>query len=256
MDSGFSLREHRAVPVPEDNPAGRLHNLLYGFLVTPDGEEIENTLRRYLQLEDADTAEVVEELAVASRWPQQAREQIEALPNINQALYLGWEPQVDDAMKWLYRWGNHVNDMKTIYDHATLTSLAFTAELLHREGHEPSIEEDKLPDVIALVRDIIDAVSESHELPADARRFLVDRLQEVERALIHFRIVGYAGVEDAMDRLLGGIIRLPVTHDNAKGWLPRLFGSIKTSFGATKQIADTGTAVAGAIEAGKNLLGG
>jgi hypothetical protein len=78
----------------------------------------------------------------------------------------------------------------------------------------------------------------------------------VEQALLHFRIVGYADVEDAMDRLLGATLRTPEVHDpRTRNWFSRIWGAITGATTGAMQLSEGATSVMKAIETGKDLFG-
>jgi hypothetical protein len=245
------------VDTPQDNPAGRLHWLLSTLKNFETNTPIETALARALDLlEEEDPARLHEAVAVAARWPGDAEALARGIEGQNHDLVLQWVPQVRAAVVWLGRWGHTINNAQNEYNDTTLYSLAVTADLLHRLAPEPVIEEDSLAGLVTLVQEVMDAVVGDDELSPEAREFLLSRLIDVQNALMYFRIRGYPGVEDAMDRLVGGLVRTPAAQsEQSKAGIKRIWAAIQGALTGAKQIADTSTAAAAAIEAGKNLLG-
>lgn len=243
---------------PQDNPAGRLHWLLSTIKTFDANVPIENALARAMELEDEeDPARLHEAVAVAARWPGEAETLVRTIEGENHDLLLQWVSQVRDAVAWLGRWGHTINNAQNQYNDTTLYSLAVTADLLHRRRPEPVIEADSLADLVSLVQEVMDAIVGDEQMPSAAREALLARLLDVQKALLHFRIVGYPGVEDAMDRLLGGLVRTPEAQtEKARTGFKRIWSAIQGVLVGTKQIADTGSAALAALEAGKDLLGG
>jgi hypothetical protein len=144
--------------------------------------------------------------------------------------------------------------MQNQYDDQTLYSLEISADLLHRFKVEPVIEEDKLPGLVDLVRTIIDEVSND---TSNVRAFLLHHLFAVEKALVHFRVVGYSGVEEAMDRFLGATLRTGEFHEpKTRNWFSRVWRAISGATTGAKQLSEGASSVMKAIETGKDLFGG
>lgn len=243
---------------PQDNPAGRLHSALAEIRNLSGNTHINNALANVLGLgEDEHEDEVVlhQYVAVMAAWPGTAVALVKSIPDQNHDLVLRWVPKVAQAMLWVGRWNQSISSMQNEYDHQTLYSLEVTADLLHRFKPEPVLEEDKLPSLIEVVRKVIDDVSNDTNLSAIARAFLLKHLIEVQNALLYFHVVGYSGVEDAMDRFLGATFRTPEVRDErARAWFARLWNAINTAMTRTTQISAGATSAMKAIETGKGLF--
>lgn len=246
------------VETPTDNPAGRLHKVLTDLQGMAVNQTIEDALTEVLEIEGDDRyVRLHEYLSLVVRWPVDAADAIRRLPDENHALLLQWTGPVEQAVIWMGRWAHTVNNLQSQYNETTMYSLAVTADLLHRRCPEPVIEAGTLEALVGLVREVIDAVVADEQLPAEAREFLLGRLLEVQQALLHFRIVGYPGVADAMDRLVGGLVRNPeAQNERTTGGVRRILVAVQQALRGTKELADTGSAAAAAIEAGKGLFGG
>jgi hypothetical protein len=245
------------VNTPKDNPAGRLHYVLTEIRSVPGATNIEKALAKAFEVAETEPAATLHQhVAVMAAWPDQAIEQIKTLDDINQDLALGWTARIQPAMAWVGRWAQAVENMQNEYGEVDLYSLAVTADHLHRRLPEPVIPKDKLPELVELVREIIDAVLADTQLPEVARAFLVSRLHEVEQAVLHFRVTGYAGIETAMDCLVGYIARMPATQTaTTQTWVGRLWGRIQLTLVGVSLIANTVETTDNAIEAGRKLLG-
>jgi hypothetical protein len=119
-------------------------------------------------------------------------------------------------------------------------SLDICAKVLHRCCPEPFIAPEKLSDLVDRTRALIDDVIGNGNLSSAAKMFLVQRLREIETALLGSQITGYADLEDAVDRLMGGLLRRADAHD--EGMLQRINGFIKKLV----QTAQGTSAIAGA----------
>ena len=239
-----------------DNPAMRLLELLTSLKAQPSSLNLGNTLRQMWELPpDASHAELMHYLAVAASWPDAAKREVEELTDVNHERLLSWYPNIANAMVQLGNVSTSVEGVKPFYNDVDLNNLAHTADTLHYKCPEPTIPDDKLAGLVDMVREVIDAVTADEGLPTRVRAELIKRLREVEQALIHFRLVGYEGVQNAMDQFLGTVARYPEAHQNGKSWAARIWGGIMGALTGAKQIAEAGTAVAGAIEAFKPMIG-
>jgi len=104
-----------------------------------------------------------------------------------------------------------------------------------------SSDEDKLSGLVELARKLVDGVLTDDNLPPSTKAFPIGRLREVEHTLTDFRTTGYAGVEEAMDRLAGGIIRVPqLRTEETFGRWHTVWARIQAALTGANQIADTG----------------
>ncbi len=95
--------------------------------------------------------------------------------------------------------------LKTTGEH----SLKLCSSLLHRRAPEPMLEEDVVGDLLTRVHDLISDVLAADDLDRETRAWVVERLSEVERALRDVATRGHRGVEESVDRLVGGLRRKP-----------------------------------------------
>lgn len=88
-------------------------------------------------------------------------------------------------------------------------SLKLCSSLLHRRDAEPVLAEDVAADLLSRVHDLIREVLAADDLDRETKAWIVERLAEVERALRDLNIRGHRGVEESVDRLVGGLRRRP-----------------------------------------------
>lgn len=245
---------------PLDNPAGRLHRILVGVTSANEAEQVDRVLQRLFGLEDekdeaSRVALLLRQVAELATLAQQAQAQIETLVDVNHELFLRWVSKVNKALMWAPRWNENINNMKQLLDSTTLYSLEMCADMLHRMSPEPTIEDDKLSELVELVRAAIDATAEMSALPAEVRQSLIARLREVEISFIYFRTTGYPGVETAMDALTGTWARQPTAHSSeATGWLQKLWAKLSLSVRGVQELSEGVGSAAKAIEAVQNTL--
>jgi hypothetical protein len=88
-------------------------------------------------------------------------------------------------------------------------SLKLCSSLLHRRSPEPVLSEDVAADLLDRVHALISEVLAADDLDRETKAWIVERLSEVERALRDVEIRGHRGVEESVDRLVGGLRRKP-----------------------------------------------
>jgi hypothetical protein len=85
--------------------------------------------------------------------------------------------------------------------------LRSCASVLHRRQPEQVIDETQIKELIDAVRELLDEVLASDEIDQQTKRYIRDRLKDVEGALIDMRITGTPGLNLATDGLIGSLIR-------------------------------------------------
>lgn len=241
-----------------DNPAARLHSFLsrikaQGNLVT------RQAICQALELDPAGTslAEVLEYIVVVMSWPDLIEQRVRELTNVNADRLLRWRPRVGSAMTELSNAGGMSQSVFSQYNDTDLADLEHCADTLHYHSPEPTIAPDSLTEILGLIREAIDAISADTGLPAEARLWLIARLREVERALLHFRVVGYDGVTEAMERLCGGLVVHPSTRtDESRSWISKIWHKIEVSLTRVDRLSTTASAGMSAIGSGIDLFGG
>lgn len=96
-------------------------------------------------------------------------------------------------------------------------SLKLCSSLLHRRSPEPVLSEEVAADLQSRVHELIREVLATEDLDRQTKAWIVERLSEVERALRDVEIRGHRGVEEAVDRLVGGLRRKPVVLQRLAG---------------------------------------
>lgn len=95
-------------------------------------------------------------------------------------------------------------------------SLKLCSSLLRRRWREPVLNEEAVKDLLMQLRALLADIEEASDLDLRLRAWLIDRLREVEQALVDVRLRGYSGVEAATDRLVGGLLRQPHRSEAVK----------------------------------------
>lgn len=216
---------------------------------------VETVLSDYLGLTDTNSrAELYRRIADIMALPVQVERQVRSLPDVNHDLLLEGLSGISDFLAKLI--GNLDERITHFHFHEVgtpLHALAICAEFLHHLAPEKVIAEEKLPDLISLVREVIDAVADDSHLPPEIRQILIDRLREVEDALLFFRISGYSGVQEAMEKLTGMIVSEPATRTSkTDNWLKKLWANITIAIMGVKELSEGADLAMKSIEAVTN----
>ncbi|BFU44268.1 hypothetical protein [Krasilnikovia sp. MM14-A1004] len=126
-------------------------------------------------------------------------------------------------------------------------SLDICAKALHRCSPEPYLAPEQLTNLIGRTRSLIDEVVLSERLTPGAKAFLVERLREIETALLGAQITGYANLEDAVDRLTGGLLRREDARE--KGIMERITAFVKQLVQAAQGTSAIAGATASTVQA-------
>ncbi|MFI6073831.1 hypothetical protein ACIA5C_19885 [Actinoplanes sp. NPDC051343] len=132
---------------------------------------------------------------------QQVALQVRALPDDEDPDHLLEEwPNIEVFLGCFGHVGNSQMELfQRTLSAATVYSLKTCARALRRQRQaEPVVPEEDAKSLVELVRAVIDEIAASG-LPADLKRELINRLRDVEWAILNVRIGGYEGIAKALD---------------------------------------------------------
>jgi hypothetical protein len=186
-----------------DNPAARLHALLTGLQETAAGASLQDCWSAVLDVP-------LHELWVhLSRVAGLISDTMEAVQATGESNY------IDSATQALPAWAASVFPPSTalgsprgaIPDDQSVRTLGLIAGYLSvvaPEGRVPA--KDEVDRLIEGVRGVTNDVTQAEDLPADVQRLILEHLRMVESALVELRIAGPAGVQTAVEALLGAVV--------------------------------------------------
>ena len=225
-----------------ENPAARLHALLSRV----EKRWISSSLwAESIGIDPIDRIALRRYTLEAVRLVDNVREAVDRLPpNKNREPLLRHLPDIEEFFGRAYFAGSE----KTVQAPAAeaMFGLEMCADALREyDIGDATIPETDRQDLLNLVQELITAVRDDAELDSVARLYLLDRLMDVERALLHFELVGLDGVEAAIDRLVGGTIAYP--QSRKQGIMDKigiLWRRIHGFSAEVKSITDAGTSAA------------
>jgi hypothetical protein len=107
-----------------------------------------------------------------------------------------------------------------------------------------SVPKDKADEILRLTQDLMAAVRNDDDLSSELKIQLIDMLLDIERAILHVRIVGVEGVQATVDRLVGASIAFPEAQKPSfTDRLGRLWRAVHSASMGTKEIADAGASI-------------
>ena len=117
-------------------------------------------------------------------------------------------------------------------------SLKLLGSILDGEAPHPSVDSTRVLQHLTDTRSLMDEVASDSSLASDLRTYILDRLREVEDALIDATIKGTPAVERARNALWGTRAYEPDWWDRISQtkWAPRIgivWAAIVTTLGAT-----------------------
>jgi hypothetical protein len=77
---------------------------------------------------------------------------------------------------------------------------------LHRRAAEPVVEEDTASWLTAEVEELINELIKATDLDSEVKQWLMQRLNEVRDALLNLRIHGALNLEEATNKITGGLV--------------------------------------------------
>jgi len=233
-----------------DNPAARLHAIMTQFRSIEPQQAAQRGIGLALGIVELPQSDMLFEIASFIELAAKTKREITKLEEENHSLLLRWLKPFNDCIPLILNLQYTVGQVNDRFGDKEMYSLEICADLLHRRRPEVVIDDDHLIALIDLVREAIDAITTDDELPIEVRFQLIDRLKDVERALIFFRTTGYDDVESAMDSLSGTIIREPAAQKSKTPvtWWQKLWANIGLAATGTKAIAETTSTVMQAIE--------
>lgn len=185
-----------------NNPAGRLYQILSEVTKQRnDHESMQTVWARIFGLEESNAEEIFRAYVELLRLLKTAREAVEQLPDIDPNLYVKPFERLERAFT-VSSITTNLGSFKRHLTEGTMTALQFCAHALGKVSDEPEVSQATLRKLREQVEALISEVL-STELQYEIRVFLVERLEEIRRAIIYYRINGTRGLRKALETTIG-----------------------------------------------------
>jgi hypothetical protein len=209
-----------------DNPAGRLQQIFEAMGAINANQLTWIAWRDSLDLPDADEIEVATAIIALKGQIDEAERLLRATSDDETfAQYSGWIGHARAAVSSsLGAWQTPlIHGVSPHLSPTMQTELRLCSFQLHRSSRQVVPSDDEVSSIAESVDSLLDDVRAS-DLPFRLRTFLEDHLIDMQRTLELVRLEGVTGLEQALDRGVGGYIRLASSEtiaDDAQPFMQR-----------------------------------
>ncbi|HET7595845.1 MAG TPA: hypothetical protein VFK15_02855 [Burkholderiales bacterium] len=188
----------------QNNPAGRLYDLLASARQYPSEEKTKTVWANVLGVSENDTVTLLKMMADLVDLVRKAKSSLVRLTDIDHKLYLKPFENIETLLCHL-NFETHWENWRERLDDFTLYGLQFGADRLARASDNGPIQDDQLEALRKELDDLISHVLESH-LPPDLKKLFLRNLEALRQAWSTYRIRGIEGLEQEVERSCGSIL--------------------------------------------------
>lgn len=233
-----------------DNPAGRL--VLFMQEVRAEipkipgnqNPQIEQVLCTLWKIRKTDRDILLSTLACLIGLPKQVRESFSRLDDVTAELALWWLPQVERSFTSLHL-ASGLRELVAHYDNGVLNGAVVCADILSRRLAEKVLPAEEVDSLTSEVASLKARILRS-DLELALKRFALEQLDAVERALREYRFTGTVPLERALYSAVGAAVaqqdvntKLSETESGKELW--QFFGRINIILGITWAALQIGT---------------
>lgn len=185
-----------------DNPAGRLIDIIEACRrESKQNNEALPGWARVLGINPNNIPRVLSSIADVGGLATKVDTSIRSIDGLNHSRYVAWIP------KFLTPWRNfQVGSGMTYFiqpvDDSMMGLLGVCDDMLRIHRPEPTVSDEQLKSLLALVRELATAISES-DLPANLKEFLFKYVEIIDAAISDYRVRGYEGFKSGLERAIG-----------------------------------------------------
>ncbi len=186
------------------NSVGRLYLLLNEVrtIKVPKGTKMREVWAQIFGVAPNDVEEVFLLYVEMLRLLRDAQADLAQVPDIEQSLYLSPFPHLERAFT-ASSLEHPVEHFRQYLDEKTMTSLMFGAHTLDKFSAENVVEEEILKNIKTEVEALIDDILKADDIAHELRSFLIDRLEDIRRAIMYYRLNGTKGLRRALETTIG-----------------------------------------------------
>lgn len=189
----------------QNNPAGRLYDLLEQARQYPSEEKTKTVWAGVFGVPENDTGSLLKNLADLIDLVHKAKSSIVRLTDIDHKLYLKPFENIEALLSHL-NFETHWENWRSRLDDFTLYGLQFGADRLARESGIAPIKDEQLEALRKELDDLINHVLESPHLPPDLKKLFLRNLEALRQAWSTYRLRGIEGLEQEIERSCGSIL--------------------------------------------------
>lgn len=191
------------MPSEPNNPAARLLAFIQKARGIPGNISTRDGWARLFDLNNNDLPGILLGITDLIQLTNETRQAIQALDGLDHALYLRPVDKVltiFTIMRFDVEWAQIIGQ----FDETTLYGLSICNDLLSKYSQEKPIAEETLKsmldDIEALHEDVLNS-----DLPEELKSFLLEQLEKLRSALLHYRIFGSKRLRSALESITGAI---------------------------------------------------
>lgn len=191
----------------KNNPVGRLRDILNKFKVQarPD-TQISHLWAHVFDCDVTDTRAIFGGINLMYQLNFEARSATNSFAPGSPEFFFKPFDQVEQLLS-VMAMHTQWNSVRELANDQTMTALEFIEHLLDAHYSKSAIgNNDKIVSLLAQIEELMESCLSS-SLDDDMKRFFVSQLQALRTALLEFRISGPAGLEAALDRASGAVLR-------------------------------------------------
>ncbi|MGE0161198.1 MAG: hypothetical protein AB7T31_17515 [Gemmatimonadales bacterium] len=177
-----------------------------------NGALVFNAWANALGLNPEHRAEVYAGISGVHRLIDEARRDVAANPELDQALYLGALSNIEAAMHQVplhVNWGANAPH----FAGSNVLALQFVAEQFNRASNELRLDPNAVKQLLNSIDRVIKEVLNA-DIEAQLRKLLIAALEDARRALIFYRLDGADGLQRVAEGAIGAII---LAKDSVEG---------------------------------------
>lgn len=186
-----------------DNPAGRLLNILLSVRAEKDNVPVKQVWAKEFGLSPDDTGSVLFMVAELIALIKNSQEAIQKIEDINHTIYLKPFRNIEKA----FAVSNLENNWSSFKNHITsdtIVGLQFCSDTLSRKIGESEIPQEQLDKLLVEVESLLVTLINSN-YPEDFKVFLVDNLENIRKAILTYRIRGAVELKKVLENSIGTI---------------------------------------------------
>jgi hypothetical protein len=199
-----------AVTVYDNNPAGRLHKLLFEFATKSRNQTIGACWASILGMTETPTSDLLTRIGQIYNLPTEIGAEMAMLDSsveYDADMAMRWRDQVTAAFGISLFSGKVTNEIVPYFGERTLDSLENCSWILNRYRPQPAISESEVERISQLIKELQEEIRSGESLDPELSAFLLYHSHLMARALGDVSITGNAALEAAYDQAVGAVIR-------------------------------------------------
>jgi hypothetical protein len=188
----------------QNNPAGRLYDILMEAKRKQGGEQTRKVLGDMFGVQATDTSQILLIWADLITLSSEAKEALNNLENIDHEIYLKPFIKLEKVLSTInlnQKWQTYSAEI----DENTMYGLQFCSDTLGRSIGYSSIENKQISELQKEIEELAERIINT-ELPSELKDLIINNLENLRRALVVYRINGIDGLQREFERTVGSLV--------------------------------------------------